>query len=370
MSYSLAIVGSRGIPNRYGGFEQFAEFLSVGLAKRGRSVTVYNTDSHPYKEDHLSGVRIVRKWCPEDRIGAFGHFVYDYLSLRDAIAREVDVVLELGYGTSAVSMRICRRGNSKIVTNMDGLEWKRDKWSRATKAVTRWLEEVGANQSDYLVADNPGIREYLLEKYGRDSTMIPYGAETFEDKNPALLKRWNLTPNGYFLIIARIEPENNVSTILDGYVASGSQIPFAVIGSTNTKYGKQLKERFRDASVLFLEGIYDNDALNNLRSFSRMYFHGHSVGGTNPSLLEAMGAGALVAAHANIFNASVLGDDGYFFSSPDDVSRLIKEHGAGVERETRYRSNNLEKVRELYSWDRIVDSYDQLFLKVVADRGA
>lgn len=365
MKNKIAIVGTRGIPNLYGGFEQFAEYVSVGLKKYGFDVAVYSPAFHPYKEPQYNGVEIIRKWCPEGKMGAAAHILYDYLCLKDAVRREFDVVLELGYQSSAISMILCARGRTKIITNMDGMEWKRKKWSRPVKSFTRWAEKVGVQYSQALVSDNIGIQEYLHEAYGKSSTMIPYGAEVFDKPDSQILQKYGLDAENYFILIARMEPENNIEAILDGYLKAGSNKPFIVVGNHTNKYGKMLCEKYANTSIRFLGGIYDINSLNNLRYYSKAYFHGHSVGGTNPSLLEAMASGAFIIAHGNIFNRSVLGSDALYFMEVDEVASIIIDQINDASIRGCFIENNLKKIREIYRWDLIVEQYAKLIEKVI-----
>lgn len=363
--YSIAIVGSRGIPNLYGGFEQFAEYVSVGLTKLGYDVLVYSPSFHPYMESSFQGVGIVKKWCPEKYFGAAAHIIYDYSCLRDAVRRRVDVVLELGYQSSAISMIFCRNGKTKIITNMDGLEWMRQKWSKPIKRFTRWAEKVGVQYSNELVADNPGIQAYFHDIYGRDSTMIPYGAEVFDSPDSSILKKHQLVAGEYYILIARMEPENNIETILDGYMDSASQIPFVVVGNHSGKHGRMLRKKYKAGNIRFVGGIYNINDLNNLRYYSQAYFHGHSVGGTNPSLLEAMASGAFIIAHDNVFNRAVLGGDAQYFKSFNDVASIINSMNGVRENRQYFIENNKEKIRKVYSWDLIVRQYANLIEKVI-----
>ena len=158
----IAILGTRGIPNNYGGFEQCAEYLSVGLVKKGHSVIIYNPDFHPYKEEFYKGVKIIRKSSPQNIVGASAaNFVYDYFCFKDAVSRDIDIILELGLITSSLSIIFCRHKGKSIVTNLDGLEWKRAKWSPFIQKLTKMLERFGVKFSDYLISDNLGIKKHV-----------------------------------------------------------------------------------------------------------------------------------------------------------------------------------------------------------------
>ena len=198
--------------------------------------------------------------------------------------------------------------------------------------------------------------------------MIPYGAEIFDHPDPSILERYALAENGYCMLVARMEPENNVEMILDGYIQSGANEPFVVVGNQANDYGSRLCRKFEGSNIRFVGGIYDVNMLNNLRYHARAYFHGHSVGGTNPSLLEAMASQAMIAAHDNIFNRSILGDDAFYFSSAHDVAVIIMDDKAlETIRPQRIRAN-LQKIRDTYRWDVIVRQYADLIERVMSKR--
>jgi len=361
LKLKIAILGTRGIPNNYGGFEECAERLSAYLVKKGHDVTVYNPDTHPYTEKEWNGVKIRKVLFRENIFRFLGVFIFDYLSLRDAAGNDNDIILELGYSPAALFYSMVKRGRSKIVTNMDGLEWRRAKWSSVTRKLLKYCEKRAVKRSDVLVADNPGIQDYLYGEYGKNSTYIPYGAERVPTHDENFLRESGLKKGEYFLAIARLEPENNIDMILDGYRKSGSPHPFVLVGPLNIRYARTLLNKYRnDPDIRFMDGIYDKPALNALRYHCRLYFHGHSVGGTNPSLLEIMSTGAPIAAHDNKFNRNVLSDGAYFFKSSGEVSSTILNQA--VEDCKRFSGMNIEKIRDVYNWSKISDSYLRLFL--------
>lgn len=364
----IAIVGTRGIPNRYGGFEQFAEFLSAGLAARGHEVIVYNPHFHEFDGETLGGARIVRCYNPERLFGSAANIIYDYLSLRDALKRDCDIVYEAGYGTSAISLYLCDISSTQIVTNMDGIEWKRSKWSGPVQKLMLWFEKLAARRSHHLVADNEGIQDYLMSTYGRKSALIAYGADVFQDPSPSVLDMYDVEIRKYYLLVARLEPENNVEEILDGYASSKSDWPFLVIGGTDNRYGKFLMEKFSErCGIRFCGGVYNASHLNNLRHFCAAYFHGHSVGGTNPSLLEAMASGALIVAHDNEFNRAVLNGSGYYFSSSPDVTQLIDTEISATTKRAEFVAENMQRIESTYSWPLIVNKYETYFQSILTD---
>lgn len=372
----IAFISVRGIPNNYGGFEQFAEYISVGLAARGHEVTVYSPHYHPYKESEYRGVHIKYIYSPELWMGgSIGSFFYDYNSLKDALRNEdFDIIYEAGY-TSIIPAYI--RFNVKnirrpiFVTNMDGLEYKRTKFNKWVRKFVFWEEKMAVKHSHYLIADNMGIQDYYKEKYGRESKFLAYGADVHDDYDDKVLQEYELEKSGYLLLIARMEPENNISMAIEGYIKSEEygKRPLIVVGKTNTSYGKFLTKQYRRyAYVRFVGGIYEFWKINSLRHFSLAYFHGHSVGGTNPSLLEAMASGCFILSHDNIFNRSVLGYNAIYYECADDIMNILNHIDAHVvEHKKRYTSNNIEVIKQDYSWEKLVDEHEKYFEQMIND---
>lgn len=361
----IAILGTRGIPNYYGGFEQFSEYLALGLINHGHEVTVYNSHTHPYQRTTWKGINIEHIYDPENIIGTAGQFIYDFFSILNTRKKKFDIILELGYTSSSIFFDLHPK-HSIIVTNMDGLEWKRTKYTKHIQKFLQWAESLAVKKSDHLVSDSIGIKNYLKKKYNSESTYIPYGSHLFYDENINILNDYSVTPYGYNMLIARLEPENSIEIILDGAVQANNNIPFLVIGKHKTKFGAYLKNKFKNSSnIRFVGGIYDIDTLNNLRHFSSLYFHGHTVGGTNPSLLEAMASSALICANDNEFNSTILEDDAFYFSTADDVAKILTDilHEENKDKI----KNNRAKITELYTWEKIVNDYEQLFLDLLTD---
>ena len=357
----IALLGTRGIPNHYGGFEQFAEFFSVFLAQNNHEVYVYNSHNHPFQKPVFKGVNLIHKYDPEYKIGTAGQFIYDFNCILDARKRSFDIILQLGYTSNSIWYFLLPK-KPIIITNMDGLEWKRTKYSKVVQKVLQFAERLAVNSSDYLISDSIGIQSYIANKYNKESEYIAYGAELFLNPDTAVLENYKVTEQQYNMIIARMEPENNIDMILEGVVLSNDKTIILVIGNHETTFGRHLKYKFKDhTNIKFLGAIYNLNHLNNLRYFSKLYFHGHTVGGTNPSLLEAMASGALIAAHKNEFNESILNQNALYFSSAQEVKVIL---------ETTQKKNHLERVttnfleiQNHFNWNRINDQYLQLFIK-------
>lgn len=360
----LAIIGTRGIPNHYGGFEQCAEYLAAGLVKRGFDVTVYCSHNHPYQNTKWSGVNLIHCYDPEFKYGTAGQFLYDFNCIKDSRNRDFDIILQLGYTSSSIWGKFLPK-KAIVTTNMDGLEWKRTKFSKKTQQFLKYAERLAIKYSDYLIADSIGIEEYIQKKYKLKSTYIPYGAHLFNNPDSAVLIDYKIAPYKYNMLVARLEPENSIEIILDGASQSLNKIPFLVIGKNETKYGEYLKNKYQDQQhIIFLGGIYDIQKLNNLRHFSDLYFHGHTVGGTNPSLLEAMGSSALICAHNNPFNRYILNDDAYYFVSPKDVANFINKARKEDKINQSKVENNRIKIKEVYSWEKIINLYESHFYEI------
>lgn len=361
MSFRIAILGTRGIPNHYGGFEQLAEYLAPGLVKAGHDVTVYNSHNHPYTEKTWRGVRIRHCYDPEYLLGSAGQFLYDLNCLIDARKRKYDVILQLGYTSSSIWGMLFPR-NSMIVYNLDGLEWQRTKYSPLARRFLLYAEKLAVKYSDHYIADSPVIQTYFQDKYGIQPEYIAYGAELFSQADPSVLATYGVTPGNYFLLMARMEPENNIETILDGYTKSRAEMPILVVGDTITKLSRHLQDKFRmDKRVIFTGGIYDHWRTHCLRSFCRLYFHGHSTGGTNPSLLEAMASETLIAAHDNPFSRQVLDAHALYFSGADEIAHLV-DHLPSDLVIAEMKKCNLEKIVQRFSWPEIIAQYERFIL--------
>ncbi|MBP2283634.1 glycosyltransferase involved in cell wall biosynthesis [Flavobacterium sp. CG_23.5] len=355
----IAILGTRGIPNYYSGFEQFAEFFSVFLVNKGHEVYVYNSHNHPFQEKLFHGVHIIHQNDPEHKIGTFGQFIYDYNCIMDSRKRNFDIILQLGYTSNSIWSFLLPR-KSIIITNMDGLEWKRTKYSKPVRQFLKFAERLAVISSDYLVADSLGIQSILKEKYNKKSTYIAYGANPFKNTNESILLDYQLSKYKYNMIMARFEPENNLDMVLEGLVLSNIKTEIIVVGNHQTKYGAFLKNKFKQYSnIKFLGGIYNLDHLNNLRYYSNLYFHGHSVGGTNPSLLEAMASRALIIAHDNIFNKAILQENSFYFSNAQEVKELFLT--VNKEMNSNFVQNNFDTIVNDFNWDKINGDYLQLF---------
>lgn len=355
-SKRIAILGSRGIPAQYGGFETFAEQIAIHLAAAGHEVTVY-CERGEQTLDSYRGVRLEYVTAP--RLGPFSTIVFDVMCLLKAM-RRFDIVYMLGYG-AALFCFLPRLAGAQVWINMDGVEWRRSKWSGPAKSWLWLMENAARFTASRLIADAEGISGHLNGRYQLHPPIstIAYGAELVEAApDPGCLTRFDVAPSGYYLVVCRLEPENHVLEIIDGYLDSETDRPLLIVGGHEGEhpYLKALRSRASD-KVRFIGTIYDPLLLRALRFHCYGYFHGHSVGGTNPSLLEALGCGNPVLAHDNLFNREVAADAGLYFTDEDAVPGLVDR----LERESGLREclcdNAYRRIREAYTWDRIAEQY-------------
>lgn len=365
--YRVAILGSRGIPARYGGFETFAEQLALGLVRAGMDVTVFAEAAadHPAPPAFdYQGIRV--QPIPLRTLGPATTIWYDLVCLWHA-RRGFDVVYMLGYG-AAFACWLPRCWGAQVWINMDGLEWKRSKWHPLARAYLRGMEACMARVATRVLADAQAIQRYYQARYptGAPVTFIPYGAHlpaTADTREglTAQLQTWHLAPDAYLLIVARMEPENHILEMLQAYLAVADRLPWplVVVGehrATNA-YCARLRQLNHD-QIRFIGPVYDAAQLTALRRGARAYLHGHSVGGTNPSLLEAMACSNLVMAHDNPFNREVLGEDGLYFSASATLSTLLEELTQLEDRaRQRHRQAVFTKVQSAYSWPGVIAAY-------------
>lgn len=324
MQKSLTILGIRGVPAAHGGFETFAEQLSLYLVAKGWRVAVYCQEegTGSISASEWSGVHRVH--IPVARTGALATIFFDWQAARHAKQHQSGVCLTLGYNTAIFNLWQRLSGQINLF-NMDGLEWQRDKWSLPERSWL-WLNERAACWlGQHLVADHPRIKEHLVTRVPAEKvTMIPYGAQHITEANVGLLAPLELTENEYSIMIARPEPENSILEMVRAFSAKSRNHTLVVLGKfdSNNAYHQQVLAA-ASREVKFVGAIYDAEIVGALRFFCRYYLHGHTVGGTNPSLVEALGAGSAVIAHNNQFNRWVAGEGAAYFNDEAECAHLF-----------------------------------------------
>lgn len=354
----IAIVGTRGIPARYGGFETFAEELSTRLASRGHTVTVYCRERH--SEASYRGVSLV--YLPTWRHKYFETVVHTFVSTLELIFRRADVALYCN-GANAIFTLLPRLFGIPTLLNVDGLERKRKKWNVLAKswyAISEWLATFCPN---VVITDAKQIEAYYFERYGKRTHFIPYGAETGKVATADVLTKLDLRAGCYFLYVSRMEPENNALLVRQSFERVATPVKLALIG--NAPYAQEYIQAVRDTRDprVIIPGAIYGIGYHELLSNCLAYIHATEVGGTHPALIEAMGRGAMVLYLNTPENAEVAGGAGIAFESANLTEKL--EHVLGMPPEERagWSRRAMERVAERYSWDAVTDRYEALLLQ-------
>ena len=353
----IALIGTRGIPAKYGGFETAVEEVGMRLVRMGHDVVVYCRGED--RSSEYLGMRRVR--LPALHHPVMETLSHTALSVAHLLAHRTDVALVFN-AANAPLLPAIRAAGIPVAVHVDGLEWQRAKWGPNGRRYYLANERLAVALADELISDAVGIQDYYRTKYRTDSVFLAYGAPII-DGAAGRLAELGLTPQGYHLVVARLEPENHVDVILEGYRAGDAELPLVVVGSV--PYASDHERRVQelaagDDRIRMLGGVWDQDLLNALYAGSASYLHGHCVGGTNPSLLRAMGAGANVIAWDVNFNREVLGAAGLYFSTSADVAQLVMktESDAGAARDRGAQAR--ERASEAYCWDDVAAGYETL----------
>jgi glycosyltransferase involved in cell wall biosynthesis len=370
----VAMVGTRGVPARYGGFETAIEEIGQRLVQRGHRITVYCRDAGDGTDkpsEHL-GMELVH--LPAMRKRSLETLSHTGLSVAHLLRHRPDAAI-LFNAANAPYLPAFRAAGVPVATHVDGLEWKRAKWGKGGQNYYRAVERLAVKLSDALIADAVGIQAYYRQKFDADTVYLAYGAPLLAEGNANKLGQLDLTPQGYHLVVARFEPENHVHLIVDGFVRSGSRLPLIVVGSApySNRYTSAV-HALADARVRFVGGIWDQDLLDQLYANALVYWHGHSVGGTNPSLLRAIGSGTATNAFDVSFNREVLEHAGRYFSDPQDVAGLVAD-AERPDSDVAARGEQARLIAHRYNWDLVTDGYEELChdlarLRVHSARGA
>ena len=359
----LLILGTRGLPAAHGGFETFAERAALYLVDRGWDVGVYCQDEVVAVERRVTvemwrGIELIRVAVASR--GPRATLEFDYHCAVDAARRE-GVCLVLGYN-GAVFLPLLRWRGRPIITNMDGIEWRRPKWSMPVKAWF-WVNEwIAAWASHRLVADHPAIADHLATRRPRDAIVtIPYGGDPVADAPVAPLAALGVTPGRYMVSIARIEPDNNILTLVEAFSRQRRDARLVVLGKLDVAipYHAAVLSAAGD-EVIFPGAIYDQDIVKALRYHARAYLHGHTVGGTNPSLVEALAAGCAIIAHDNCFNRGTAGEMQHYFADAEGCAAAITALFSDAAALARSRAAARRQAAE-FDWTRILETYESEF---------
>lgn len=349
----LAIVGIRGLPNNYGGFETLADYLVEHLSKEIEIIVYCSSKDMDSRILEYKGAKL--KYIPITSHGGLG-MLYDSISLIQAVLQN-DKVLFLGFGAGFI-MPFLKFFRSKIILNIGGLDWKRNKWSPKARWVIKKAEELLVKNSGHIISDNIGIQNYFINEYGLTSTLIAYGGDQAMRKEITSdsIEKYPFLKSEYAFSVIRIQKDNNIDMMLDAFV-NQNQLPFVMVGNwNNSLYGIETKKKYLNKNnLILLDAIYDRDILDILRSNSTIYIHGHSAGGTNPSLAEAMYLGLPTFAFASGYNEYTSHNKALYFSSSEELTNLVNK----------YKSFDLKKMgddlfevaNENYRWKIISNQY-------------
>lgn len=357
----VGIVGTRGIPANYGGFETFAQEVSPVLVEKGFDVYVYcDKNSDPERLNLYRGVKLKYLGVTKTSNPLCFYFLGIYSALK-----EMDVLLVTGTGGS-IFYFLNFFFRKTIITNTDGVESRRAKWSFVKRLFIKLTEILAIKFSQGLVADSKGITKYLEDTYSiKDSNKlrtIEYGGYIENEYSETLLNKHNLEHKKYLLIVARLEPENNIHIILDGFIKSNTDKHLVVVGNLiDNEYVANLLV-YRSDKIHFIGGVYNSYELIALRCSAYAYMHGHSVGGTNPSLLEALGCGNLCICHDNIYNREVTENNMIYFDSPESCAKSIDDSDCFTEYICKQYTNiAISRIRDYYNWENIAGKYTDFF---------
>jgi glycosyltransferase involved in cell wall biosynthesis len=355
----LAILGTRGIPANYGGFETFAEELGTRLAARGHDVTVYGRSNNiRYPHRIYKGVKLVI--LPTIGTKHLDTVAHTFLSVVHAAARRFDCILMCN-AANAIFALVPRLTGTPVALNVDGIERLRKKWGAAARAYYRISERLSTIIPNAVVTDADVIREYYMKEYRTPSVMIAYGAHCERTETTAVLDRLGVQSREYFLYVSRLEPENNAHMVIQAFEKVQTARLLLVVGDAPyaQKYIEQLKAT-RDPRIRFTGAIY-GDGYRELQSHAYAYIQATEVGGTHPALIEGMGAGNCVIAKDTAENHEVLGDCGLFFEDAAGLTRQIELTLTDIGLVTRLRAAAQARAKARYSWDAVTDAYERLF---------
>jgi len=361
----IAMLGSRGIPHTYSGYEAFLGEVGPRLVERGHEVIVYCRRSlFRERPKTYKGVRLI--YLPGIETKTMGTLTHTLVSMGDVLFRGVDVIFVVNVVNSFLCI-LPRMMGKNVAINVDGLDWKRGKWGRLGRKYFYWnAKSVGRICPRGVVTDAREMRRIYLEEFGTPNVSIAYGANIEKTEKPEVVKQYGLEPSGYYLVASRLVPENNADLIVRAFEKVKTTRLLAIAGNANYRsaFVDRLKET-KDARVKFLGHVGNAEHVKELHCNAYAYVHGHSLGGTNPALLKALGCGNCVLALGTAFNQEVLRDYGILFENDAfDLARKMQDIEDHPEIAAEYRVRAPQRIREAYTWGKITDQYEELFLQL------
>ena len=400
----IVLIGSRGIPAKYGGFETFAEVLATRLSKKYEITVTCEYEKPESRLNEYNGVKL--EYFPlKPPKNYFLRMVYENLSdiyflIKQTRRNDLIYFLGIEVGLFLFIPKLIKR-NIRLMVNIDGVMWKRTKFNKLERWLLKVNHQFATFFSDIILADSEAMKNYVKNKFYQKTFYIPYGTDIPEkihwdnDKLVSFKKEFklnnslkkintdivqvgtniptievedniknfpNINPGKYWLVVARLEPENSIHLIIESFAKTTTKYPLVVIGDfTSNQYEKEIQDIIENKNIFLLGSIYDSELLNMLRQNCFAYIHGHTVGGTNPSLLEAMSMETIIVAHKNEFNMEVCKEGAVYFSDCPDLMVKIKKIEKNPENYQKLKFKALDRIKENYLWDKIIFEYDMLF---------
>ncbi len=359
----VAIMGAKGYPYVYGGYDTLVKELGERLQARGVQVRVYNHRSlFPRRPRFVNGIECI--YTPALESKSLTQLSHTFFSMLHACFSDVDVIFVVNSGNGPFGW-LARIFGKPTAINVDGLEWLRPKWKGWGARYFKWASKMATRSFDQIINDSDEMRRVYLEEFQKDSVVIAYGANPKEDVEDSPLQTWNLHSREYYLIVGRLIPDNNADLIIEGFLQSNSNKPLVIVGDApfSDAWVQQVK-KLEGPRVLFTGYVTDPLVLASLYSHCSAYFHGHEFGGTNPAMLKALGYGCAILALNTPFNQEMLqnGKHGWYFEKTSlAVQQLVEKAESGATELQELRQTARQGLTEKYSWDRVTDQYLEVF---------
>lgn len=359
----VAILGSRGYPYTYSGYETLIKYLAEGLVENGIDVTVYcHKQLFEHQPEKVNGVRLIYKNAIQKK--SLSQLTHTWSSMWHAARSSADVIFVVNSANGPFGI-ISRLYKKPTAINVDGLEWLRPKWKGLGARYFKWSSMLSTKYYDQIINDSEAMRQIYLDLFKSDSKVIAYGGIKRSSSKPELIDQWGLKTNDYYLIVGRLIPDNNADLIVKGFIESKTQRRLVIVGDVPYRddYADQIKST-TDPRVIFTGYIKDQEALNELYHQAYGYFHGHEYGGTNPTMLQALATSSAILALNTVFNQEMLneGEFGlYFEKEPASITQLIDQVDSDEKLMESLRNNSQNGITLKYTWSHVVDQYAEVF---------
>lgn len=365
----IAIIGSRGYPYVYSGYETFVKELSERLVKKNIQVTVYcHKNLFQSRPKYVKGIELV--YIPTIETKSLSQLIHSFFSMLHACFSKADIIFAVNAANGPFGL-IARLSRKPTLINVDGLEWLRPKWKGLGAKYFYFSAKLATKLYDTIITDAEEMRKVYLREFKKDSTVIAYGANIRYSENPGLIAQFGLQPQEYYLVVGRLIPDNNADLIIDGFIRSRSTKKLVVVGDVpySDKYADNLKAK-ANSSIIFLGYIKNSEILAELYHNCHAYIHGHEFGGTNPTMLKAMACGCAILALDTVFNKEMLsnGEFGLFYEkNVGSLAELIQHFEQNGHLGDKLRSASRNGITEKYNWDHIADAYISVMNKLVTE---